>query len=192
MHLDCVTRHVGWLLVLCCGTACADPATSRYRVDAESGAETWEVQDHGVTLSLTQIAPEPARAFYLNRGFSIADAGIYADACVYMTVLRNDSAPGEVNFRVADWRVESMGQIQPPRLLEDWMALWRQRGVSEPARIAFRWAQFPPEQEYAPGEWNQGMLAIGLSADTRFTLIARWQVAGKDYEGRLENVRCAR
>jgi hypothetical protein len=70
------------------------------------------------------------------------------------------------------------------------MALWQARGLSEPARIAFRWAQFPPEQEYEPGEWNQGMLAMGLPPGSRFDLVARWRVGDKTYEGVLTDVRC--
>ena len=50
---------------------------------------------------------------------------------------------------------------------------------------------FPPEQSYAPGEWNQGMLATGLPPGSRFDLIARWTVAGQAYEGRLDDVRCS-
>jgi hypothetical protein len=109
-----------------------------------------------------------------------------------MTVLRNDGAPGEVAFRLADWRVVAGGKEKPPLQMEEWMAVWQSLGLAEPARIAFRWAQFPPEQEYAPGEWNQGMLSTGLAPDARFDLIARWSVAGRTYEGKLDNVRCAR
>jgi len=77
------------------------------------------------------------------------------------------------------------------RSVDEWMALWQRRGLSEPARIAFRWAQFPPEQEYEPGEWNQGMLATGLPPGSRFDLVARWRVGDKTHEGVLSDVRCA-
>ncbi|MDP2833984.1 MAG: hypothetical protein Q8Q28_11980 [Pseudomonadota bacterium] len=160
--------------------------------DAETAATTWETQAHGVTLSLTQILPDPARAFYLNRGFPPEAAELYATACVYMTVLRNDAAPGELSFRLADWTVQSAGQARVPNAVEEWMTQWRARGLPEAAQIAFRWAQFPPEQEYAVGEWNQGMLTTGLPPGSRFDLIARWTVAGKTFEGKLENVVCAR
>ena len=170
------------------------PAGARQdqRRDPDTGAETWETRAHGATLRLTQILPDQARAFYLNRGFPAEAAERFATACVFMTVLRNDGAPGEVAFRLADWRVVVAGGERPPRQVEEWMAVWQSLGLSEPARIAFRWAQFPPEQEYAPGEWNQGMLSTGLAPDARFDLVARWSVAGKTYEGKLENVRCAR
>jgi len=174
------------------GVACAAQAAPQsQRTDPDSGAETWEIQAHGVTLALTQILPDQALAFYLNRGFDAASAEHYARACVYMTVLRNDAAPAEVAYRLADWRIESAGQERGLRSVDDWLALWQQRGLAEPLRIAFRWAQFPPEQAYAQGEWNQGMLAVGLPAGAGFDLIARWRVAEKGYETRLKNVRCA-
>lgn len=169
------------------------PAGARQdqRRDPDTGAETWETRAHGATLRLTQILPDQARAFFINRGFRAGDVEPYATACVFMTVLRNDSAPGAVYFRLADWRVRVNGETHPLRPVEDWMAQWQQRGLPEPARIAFRWAQFPPEQEYEPGEWNQGMLATDLPAGSRFDLVARWRVADKTFEGVLTDVRCA-
>ncbi|HRH81606.1 MAG TPA: hypothetical protein PLW81_11225 [Thiobacillaceae bacterium] len=161
------------------------------RTDPDTGARTWETRAQGVTLRLTQILPDQARAFYLNRGFGAGDVEPYATACVFMTVLRNDAAPGAVAFALRDWRLGVAGGELPLRPVEDWMALWQQRGLPEAARIAFRWAQFPPEQEYEPGEWNQGMLAVGLPPGARFDLAARWRVADKTYEGGLTDVRCA-
>lgn len=166
-------------------------AAQTQRVDPETGATSWESQAHGVTLLLSQIAPDPARAFYLNRGFPPEAAEMYATACVFMTVLRNDAAPGDLSFRLTDWSVRSAGRTQPPKSVEAWMAQWRALGLPEAAQIAFRWAQFPPEQDYAVGEWNQGMLTTGLPPGSQFDLIARWTVAGKTYEGKLQNVVCA-
>jgi len=161
------------------------------RRDPDTGAATWETQAHGVTLSLTQLLPDQVRAFYVGRGFDLTDATAFAEACVFMTVLRNDAAPGELSFRLADWRVQQGGAARGLPPLDDWLEQWQRRGVSEAARIAFRWAQFPPEQSYAPGEWNQGMLATGLPPRSRFDLIARWTVAGQAYEGRADDVRCS-
>jgi hypothetical protein len=162
------------------------------RRDQDTGAATWETQAHGVTFFLTQLLPDQVRAFYVNRGFDLADADVFARACVFMTVLRNDAAPGELSFRLADWRVHQGGDARGLPPVGDWLAQWQARGVTEAARIAFRWAQFPPEQSYALGEWNQGMLATGLPPGSRFDLIARWTVAGKTFAGKLENVVCAR
>lgn len=160
--------------------------------DPATGAETWELQTQGVTISLTQILPDQARAFYVNRGFPLAATEAYASSCVFMTVLRNDTAPGVVHFRLADWSVVSAGRSQPLIGLAEWLERLEAHHLDQSALIAFRWAQFPPEQEYQPGgDWNQGMLTTGLPANSRFNLIARWDVAGKSYEGVLQNVRCA-
>jgi hypothetical protein len=161
------------------------------RRDPDTGAATWETQAHGVAFSLTQLLPDQVRAFYVSRGFALAEADVFAGACVYMAVLRNDAAPGEIRFRLADWQVRQGGATHTLRPVDDWLVQWQARGVSEAARIAFRWAQLPPEQSYAPGEWNQGMVATGLAPGSRFDLIARWTVVGQDYEGRLDDVDCS-
>lgn len=170
----------------------ATSANQSQRIDPETGVASWETHVHGVTLLLSQIPPDSVRAFYLNRGFPSEAVEPYATACVFMAVLRNDAAPGELSFRLADWSVHHAGRAQPPQSVEVWMARWRALGLSGAAQIAFRWAQFPPEQEYAVGEWNQGMLTTGLPPGSHFDLIARWSVAGKTYEGKLENVVCSR
>jgi hypothetical protein len=160
------------------------------RVDDVTGAATWEVQAHGVTVSLTQLLPDQVRAFYVNRGFELADADVFAEACVYMTVLRNDAAPGELEFRLSDWQIRHVGESRAIPTLDSWLSQWQARGVPDAAQLAFRWAQFPSEQRYARGEWNQGMLAIGLPPSSRFDLIARWTLADQTYEGRLVDVVC--
>lgn len=195
MHLKCLFCRIkavclagGVLTAFCVLPASAG---QDQRSDPDTGAQTWETHVEGVALSLTQILPDQARAFYLNRGFPPEVVERYATACVYMTVLRNDAAAGELNFRLGDWRVLSAGRVQPPISVDAWMAQWRALGLTDAAQIAFRWAQFPPEQEYAVGEWNQGMLTTGLPPGSRFDLVARWVVAGKTVEGKLENVLCA-
>ena len=161
-------------------------------VDPQTGIVTWQTRGDGVTLSLTQILPDQARAFYVNRGFPTEATEEYAKACVYMTVLRNDSAPGVVHFKLADWSVEHDGGSRPPLSVASWLKRLERFGLPQSALIAFRWAQFPPEQEYQPGgDWNQGMLTTGLEAAARFDLIARWEAAGKVYEGVLRDVQCA-
>ncbi|MBI5330444.1 MAG: hypothetical protein HZB71_07515 [Betaproteobacteria bacterium] len=167
-------------------------AETQRRTDPDTGALSWETRTQGVAVSLTQLLPDQVLAFYLNRGFPPAAAERFAGACVFMTVLRNESAPGELTFRLADWGVRHAGGVHPPPDVAVWMGQWTALGVSEPARIAFRWAQFPPEQEYAVGEWNQGMLATGLTPGAGFDLVVRWNVAGKTVEGKLDEVRCAR
>ncbi len=176
-------------ILLCSGFVGAQSRT----VDPATGAVTWETSAHGVTLSLTQILPDQARAFYLNRGLSAEATELYAGSCVYMTVLRNDDAPGVVHFRLADWSVVTDGASKPPLSVEGWLKRFEAYEHTKSATIAFRWAQFPPEHAYQPGgDWNQGMLTTGLPAGSEFNLVARWDVAGRTYQGILKGVHCAR
>jgi len=182
-------RHlIAGLIALCLPALASGTGVT---TNSDTGAGTWSVHAHGVSLSLTQLLPDQLRAFYLNRGFPAEVAEVYATSCAFMTVLRNDAAPGTVAFRLADWTIAGAEIARSPRPVDDWLVEWRRRGLAEPAVIAFRWAQFPPEQEYEPGDWNQGMLSVGLPPGSGFDLIARWQVAGQTYEGKLTDVRCA-
>jgi thiol-disulfide isomerase/thioredoxin len=101
------------------GVTCA---RQLHRVDEVTGIPTWEVISHGVSLSLTQILPEQARAFYVNRGFALDDINAYAASCVYMAVMRNDSAPGVVRFRLADWSARVDGTERPPLDADHWLS----------------------------------------------------------------------
>jgi len=159
--------------------------------DPETGAETWKTQASGVVLSLTQLLPDQVRAFYVNRGFTLEQIDPYATSCVYMTVLRNDTATGVVHFEQESWSLVSDGHSKPPMDTREWLEQLKQAGSTKPALIAFRWAQFPPEHEYEPnGDWNQGMLSIGLPAGSIFDFVARWDVDGKPYQTGLRGVRC--
>ena len=180
------------LLTLSMATTNAVAATT-HTVDETTGIENWETHENGVTFALTQILPDQARAFYVNRGFTLEQAEEYAGSCIYMTVLRNDSAPAVIHFKQEEWSIHFEGKDSAPIPTSDWMEKLKQIGVSKPAMIAFRWAQFPPEQEYEPGgDWNQGMLTTGLAAGTTFDITARWHMNNQQYQGTLENVRCAK
>ena len=156
-----------------------------------AGIETREITKAGVFLSLTQILPDQARAFYVNRGFPLEATEQYATSCVFMAVLRNDSAEGVVRFRLEDWSVAADGEERPLVSVYEWLDRLETHGLDKAALVAFRWAQFPPEQEYEPGgDWNQGMLSVGLSPGSRFDLVARWSVGDNLFEGVLRDVEC--
>jgi len=168
-------------------------ALQQHSVEAATGAHSWSLSTEGVHLSLTQILPEQAQAFYVNRGFGLGQINAYASSCVYMTVLRNDSAPGIVHFVRNDWTVSTDKQTHHLMSTDEWIAQLQAAGANKSSLIAFRWAQFPAEQEYEPGgDWNQGMLSIGQPADSLFNFTARWDIDGKPYQARLNGVRCAK
>ncbi|MHB1213745.1 MAG: hypothetical protein ACYCY9_02055 [Thiobacillus sp.] len=165
-------------------------ATER-SVDAETGLATWQTETQGIQVRLTQISPDQVRGFYQARGFTAAAAERYARECVFMTVVRNiGDIP--IQHRLADWRYGVAGQ--PSRRIRsktEWDRIWKRQGVSEAARIAFTWAQFPATQTFAPGDWNQGMTAYRVPRGGRFDLSFVWHADGRTHSGKLEHLRCA-
>lgn len=161
-------------------------------VDSDTGITSWKIKAHGVSFSLTQILPEQSRAFYVNRGFTLQQSEAFATSCVYMTVMRNDNAPGTIHFKRSNWSVSINNKPHQLKSVAQWIDTLKKQKVKMPALIAFRWAQFPPEQEYeVGGDWNQGMLSIGLPAGSYFDLKVRWDIDGKEYETTLRGVKCA-
>lgn len=163
------------------------------KVDAETGVITWSTTSSGVYLALKQLLPIQIKGFYLKRGFSETQIESYARSCVFMAVLRNDSAPGPIHFISNNWTIEVNAQKHQPLSVNQWVDLLSQAEVKKSSLIAFRWAQFPIEQQYEPGgDWNQGMLSLGLKPETTFKLIAKWDVKGRPYQATLQGVSCAK
>ena len=163
----------------------------KYSRNADSNLETWLRDAKGFSMHLTQISPDQAQAFFLARGFPEDAAKHYADTCVFMTVSRN-TGKQPVSYDLADWQFRSAGgQWQPLKVKEDWMREWTERRLAQPARIAFEWSQHPTRQDYAPGDWNQGMTTYALPRGSRFDLRYTWTRQGKHHDGQIENIRCA-
>jgi len=183
-------------LFLLCGLAsfiCMADTSQSNTKDLSSGAQTWAIDNQGVHFSLTQILPDQLRAFFVGRGFTLKQVEPYATSCVFMTVLRNDDAPGRIHFVRDNWSIVSGDNSSPPEKTSRWLQKLKKHKVKNSALIAFRWAQFPSEQTYEPGgDWNQGMLSAGLAADSRFDIIARWDIAGKSFATKLKGVSCAK
>jgi hypothetical protein len=183
-------RNIIACLLFC--TAVAAAAETRHATDPETGIETWETAAHGVSLRLTQILPDQVRGFYLARGF---DAGsvelLAAGACVFQTVLRNESARGAIEFSLADWRSVSAAGERPLKLEADWQKDWEKRGVPRAARTAFRYALYPTRHRYDIGDWNMGMTTYALPLGSRFDLRFVWREDNKRREAVLAGVRCA-
>ena len=180
------------LLVLLASMTNTAGAEQQLTTSAATGAKTWALSHAGVHFSLTQILPEQGDAFYVNRGFSLEQIAPFTSSCVFMTVLRNDAAPGIVHFVRSQWQVRVDGKSHQFKTVAEWLDYFRAQQVARPALIAFQWAQFPPEQEYEPGgDWNQGMLAVGLSAGQRFDITAHWDVDGAAESATLTEVECA-
>lgn len=90
------------IMMLAAWNAHAGDSKTLAQRNLETGLESWKTTRHGVTLELAQITPDQARAFFIGRGFEPAEAEHYAGACVFMTILRNESAPAAISYRLAD------------------------------------------------------------------------------------------
>ena len=173
--------------------SCFAESAQNKHVDPSTGITSWEINSHGVNFSLTQILPEQAKAFYVNRGFTLTQTESFASSCVYMTIMRNDTAPDTIHFVKSSWSIVSNNKSYPPLSVASWLKKLKDNNVNKAALIAFRWAQFPPEQEFeVGGDWNQGMLSVGLPVNSLFDLIVRWDINGKEYETKLVGVQCAK
>lgn len=173
--------------------SCYAETQQSIHIDSATGIKTWKIHVHGVSFSLTQILPEQAQAFYVNRGFTLKQIESYTSSCVYMAVLRNDNAPGTIHFISNNWLVLIDGELHPLVSVDDWVQQLTTKNTKKSALVAFRWAQFPPEQEYEPGgDWNQGMLSVGLPSGSQFDIVARWDIKGKNYDAKLQGVQCAK
>lgn len=121
-------------------------------------------------LTVAPLSREQASAFYTARGFTAAAIAPYAEACVVSFSFRNGGRTA-LRFRLDDWRAGDGIRFRP---LGDWEAAWEKDGVPQAARIAFRWAQFPPAQEFAPGDWIMGMAALERRVAGPFRVTARY------------------
>jgi hypothetical protein len=185
--------HATGLALLFTALAPAVAVEPQHARDPNTGAESWEIRAHGVSLKLAQILPDQVRGFYLARGFDTESVELMATRhCFFQTILRNESGTGPIHFDLAEWRTRTAAAEQRLKLVADWLPEWERRGVPQPARIAFRWALFPSEQSYEVGDWNMGMTTYSLPLGSRFDLEAVWQMGGdKRRKLVLTGVRCA-
>ena len=180
-----------------CGAADPGPiaaeaaAPTRQIRSAETGLLSWETRDRGVSLTVAQIPRSQALAFYRARGFEPQSAAHYADACVFQLVLRNESDGKPLRSRLADWLVRTSAGALHFVPLQFWEREWERRGVNEAARIAFRWAQFPAEQQFEAGDWIMGMAALAPRPAGAFDLTYNWSIDGIVRRGTLPGLVCA-
>ena len=185
-------REIAVLVALISAAPVSLASTQTQSQDTATGAQSWATENGGVFFSLTQILPQQAEAFYSNRGFELPQIREFTQSCVFMTVLRNDSAASSIHYLREDWSVTVGGKPHRFKKVSEWLEKLEKEGVARSSLIAFQWAQFPPEQEYQPGgDWNQGMLAVGLAPGQRFNITARWEMQGAPFSASLMEVQCA-
>ncbi|MGV8935469.1 MAG: hypothetical protein ACOH1I_12630 [Gallionellaceae bacterium] len=171
-------------------TVVSDVTNTSHVVDPDGGPESWEVQAEGISVNLTQIGPDRARGFFAARGFTKEAAEKYAHSCTFETVVRNEGDTA-IDLHVADWRALVNQQTVKPKLEPAWQSEWAQMKLSQAARIAFRWSQFPLQQHFEKGDWGQGMTTYPLPHGACFDLAFSWIENGKPRSGIIKGVCCA-
>jgi hypothetical protein len=163
---------------------------TRYSQSPESAVATWETETDHVHLRMTQISPDQARAFMTARGLDEKSVEEFARHCVFMTVLRNESKR-PIRFCMTEWRYVPEDRVPQVMLTKhDWLARFQNRHLSQPVKLAFEWSQFPVEQTFHPGDWNQGMTTFELLPGSHFDVVYRWRQGKTLHEGTLKNVQC--
>ncbi len=163
-------------------------------VDEETALASWKIDDGDFELELTQLLPDQTRAFFLARGFSKQIANAIATSCIMQTIGRNSAekgVQGAVDVDLKQWRMLHDGVEGPIKLKEQWDSEWSSDEVSDTARLAFRWATFPTQQNFAPGDFGWGMTSFGLVPGERFDLKVVWSAAGVQKEAWIRRVQCA-
>jgi len=162
--------------------------------DAETGLPYWEVVEHGVSIRLVQRLPDQTRGFFQARGFSIADAELIAQSCVFQTVFKNvapPSDPGVIEYNLDEWIVHVAGAQRRMKTREDWQKEWSARNAPKAAQLAFEWGLIPTRQTYRPGDYNWGMSLFSLVPGTSFDLDVVWRQGGERHAARMKRVVCA-
>ncbi len=170
-------------------------AEAVWGVKGDTGLSFWHWRSEGVSVELVQRLPDQTRAFFLGRGFSAGAADAIALGCVFQTIFKNTAPKGNpttVEYHMDDWRVSTSSGSQSPKLKEVWDQDWEAMGVSQAARIAFRWSLLPTSQRFEAGDYNWGMTSFGLAPGSRFHLELVWYRDGRRESGRIEDVECAR
>jgi len=176
----------GWALLLAWAGATTDTALA--------AEQEWRHRSSqgGVTLTANPLSSVSRVAFYESRGFTTGQVRPYASACAFSFGLQNDSARA-ITTRLRDWHaVGADGRQVGLRLPESWDAEWKKAAVPQPARIAFRWAQFQAENSFEPGDWIMGMATLEAPLHGNFRIVARYRDTKGDHEIVLDKLACAR
>lgn len=175
------------------GLAASEPLLNqRHWVAPGTGIHHWVVErNDGIYLEFSQRLPEQTRAFFQARGFTPEAAERLAGVCVIQTVIRNNSRTAVIHTDIGNWRVMTGTGERPYRLESDWQKQWQNLNVSQPARIAFRFALLPAVQSLNPGDWLQGMTTLEVPLRERFDLKVRWTEDQANREATVGGVRCA-
>jgi hypothetical protein len=165
-------------------------------VDELTKLKAWKLAENNFQLELIQRTPQQTRSFFQARGFSVDIANDIATQCVFQTIVRNtegENVSDSISVSLKKWRIKKAGASDeaPIKLKEVWDKEWKEGDISNSARVAFRWATFPTEQTFQPGgDYNWGMISIGLKPDTLFDLHVFWKQDGVPKDAWIKNIQC--
>jgi len=186
--------------------AIADVTTG---IDPEARLPYWELKEKGIRIRLVQRLPDQTRAYFLKRGFTLKQAEIIAQSCVFQTIFYNLAAavPGNsLTYNLNDWKViphsESINKLDKTKsaansnlaklkVREDWAKTWVSHSIPSAAKIAFKWSLLPTSQVYRPGDHNWGMTIYDLKPGKKFTLQLSWKQRGSIKIRKIKNIQCA-
>lgn len=167
------------------------PGMLEVRTDPDSGLTAWYWTGQRLSVELVQLLPDQTRAFFMGRGFEAGDADDIARTCVFQAIMRNTGSDLPLHVDLALWRIHARDGTARLRLNRDWQAIWQTRGTPAPARIAFRWALFPTEQRFEPGDWLMGMIVFDRAPGDVFDLGLRWTEGDRERHRMLTGIQCA-
>ena len=162
-------------------------------IDAETQLKSWKLSEGAFSLELIQRLPDQTRGFFLARGFSSQIADDIGTQCVLQTIGRNTDSSGgaSIRYNLADWVVRSDSETRSIKFKEQWDQEWSEQEVNTAARLAFRWATFPTQQEFEPGgDYNWGMISFGLPPGSVFDLQLRWQQDNQEKHHWITQIEC--
>jgi len=158
--------------------------------DKQTGLQTWEWKQAGISLKLIQRLPDQTRAFFLARGFTRADANTIGEACVFQTIFRNDGKES-LSYDLNEWDIVHRGKMLTVQTRERWENKWLAKNVGKSARIAFHWSLLPTRQSFEPSDYNWGMTSFGLAPGESFDLSFVLNVNNTVVKDRISEIVCS-
>lgn len=175
----------------CWGAAAAEVTRS---VDPHTQLAGWKLVHGNFVAELIQRLPAQTRGFFEARGFTPGVAARIGAFCVMQTIVRNvartDDA-GAFTVRLSQWRVVHSGQEVAVDDKHRWLEDWSGKVVSEAARVAFRWALFPAEQTFAPGDYGWGMTMLAVPPGGTADVMLVWTDDNGRHSGWIRGLVCA-
>jgi hypothetical protein len=166
--------------------------------DDTTKLKSWKLSQKGFELQIVQRLPDQTRGFFLARGFNSSQANDIATQCIMQTIVKNTSKQKHdiISVKLRDWRVKTENQKKGIKLKEDWAEQWtnlpkEELAVKASAKIAFRWATFPSEQQFdVKGDYNWGMISFGLKPGKLFDLYVVWHMDENTYSEWIKGIEC--